>query len=288
MAGKERTATIPLAFLAVAGPKTQEKKELANAMLVDWQIDLKMQKKPKEKKKCEYYAPSTQNANLRTFFAHMNKNHNWQWTLKDFSNFPGCLNSMIGEIYDQRLDTFADEGYGKRDENARFTEEEAQLVDISKFNEDILEEHQEKCLIIFGCKMGFRGDDEHTYLMICQIGTGVYPSNHPLFPGYEWCGLISMGNEKRLKLGVKNDYVRTLSNGLGRFPILSDGKTDDVKRDIGGTIKRYIEKIPLDQRNGRFYRRISKDGKKLTNSNLGHNKIRERIQTQSVRSKMRL
>ena len=54
-----RLEKIPLAVVAVAGDKSIEKRDLVNAMLVDWQIDLKMAHKPKAEKKCKYYAPST-------------------------------------------------------------------------------------------------------------------------------------------------------------------------------------------------------------------------------------
>ena len=42
-----RLEKIPLGVVAVAGDKSIEKRDLVNAMLVDWQIDLKMAHKPK-------------------------------------------------------------------------------------------------------------------------------------------------------------------------------------------------------------------------------------------------
>ena len=48
--GSERSEMVPKAFVVLAGAKSQKKIELANAMLCDWQLDLKMKKPPKGKK----------------------------------------------------------------------------------------------------------------------------------------------------------------------------------------------------------------------------------------------
>ena len=137
-ASRFRMQKVPVAIVAVAGDKNHEKRDLVNAMLVDWQIDLKMVGRPKGGKQCDYYAPSTQNTNLSTFLGHTTKNYAWQWKRKDFDNFPGCLNSVLVETYGQRLKEFGDEGYGKRNPNARMTEEEAEKLDLSKFDESNL------------------------------------------------------------------------------------------------------------------------------------------------------
>ena len=60
---------------------------------------------------------------------------------------------------------------------------------------------------------------------------------------------------------------------------MSDGKTGDVRRDYGGTIKRLYEKIPKSDRTDRFYRKIADCGSKFcTNAYIGKGKIRERFQ----------
>ena len=50
--GSERTDTVPKAFVVLSGAKMQKKVELANAMLCDWQVDLKMKKVPKGNNSC--------------------------------------------------------------------------------------------------------------------------------------------------------------------------------------------------------------------------------------------
>ena len=145
-----RLEKIPLAVVAVAGDKSIEKRDLVNAMLVDWQIDLKMVHKPKGDKKCEYYAPLTQNTNLLTFLGYMTKNYDWRWQRKDFEGFTGCLGSVLIELYGKRLEEHGTEGYGKRNPNARMTEDEVEKLDLSKFDESNLEEFQMKLLLGFG------------------------------------------------------------------------------------------------------------------------------------------
>ena len=52
---------------------------------------------------CPFYQPSTQNVELRTFFAHMARTHNWQFNENDLKGFTGSLDAVIAELYDQRL-----------------------------------------------------------------------------------------------------------------------------------------------------------------------------------------
>ena len=75
-------------------------------MLCDWMIGLEKTRAPKGNKKCKYYAPGSQNVTLRTFFAHMKKEHEWEWQLGDFKNWPGCLDKMLKVVYNQRLNEY--------------------------------------------------------------------------------------------------------------------------------------------------------------------------------------
>ena len=77
------------------------KQELVNALLIDWQIDLKMEKKPKHQE-CPYYQPDSQNVGLRTFLSHMKKTYGWVWEQKNFTKWDGCLNGVMTEVYEQR------------------------------------------------------------------------------------------------------------------------------------------------------------------------------------------
>ena len=98
-AGAERSKYVPLAFVAGSGTKTKVKIELVNTILRDWQVDLVMKRKPKpgEEKTCPYYSPSTQNKMLWTFYAHMNKEHDWDYTENDFKGWKGCVDRVLAE-----------------------------------------------------------------------------------------------------------------------------------------------------------------------------------------------
>ena len=73
--------------------------------------------------------------------------------------------------------------------NSSISKEEAEKIDLSKFNEDDPVQHQEKCLIGFGSLFGLRGNSEHTLMNTQQIGNGFFPENHPRWAGKEWWGL---------------------------------------------------------------------------------------------------
>ncbi len=93
---------VPRAFVVCSGhPVTQEKILLANKMIVDWQIDLKKVKITKENG-LPVYATTTQNTELRVFFAFMKRMHNWQFVKKNFRGFEGSVAGVNKELYGQR------------------------------------------------------------------------------------------------------------------------------------------------------------------------------------------
>ena len=99
----DQAEMVPLAFTEVAGTKTPLKLQLANAMLVDWQLnDKKSTSESKNFSGCPYYQPSTNNSRIRSFFGFMSKYHDWKFTTGCFVNFEGCLSGVISTIYEQR------------------------------------------------------------------------------------------------------------------------------------------------------------------------------------------
>ena len=138
-------------------------------------------------------------------------------------------------------------------------------IDISLFDESCLHQFQEKMLIIFSTCIGFRGSKEHTYFKRSQVGSGFFPSNHPTYPGYEWWGLVEFSADKTHKLSLSNNHVRETHEGVGKFPVLSDGITGPIGKDAGGAIKRYcalLDKglLPTDKVDRRFYRKVKASG----------------------------
>ena len=112
-------------------------------------------------------------------------------------------------------------------------------IDLAAFNEDILEEHQEKVAIIMGLFFGFRGQNEHRNLKSSHFKSGVYPPNHCLFPNCKYTALICIPNDKKRSLSLKSLYVRENADELGMFPHLSD-----MSIDVGGALHRYLMKLP--------------------------------------------
>ena len=95
---------VPLLVTACAGEREKEKLELTNALIVDWFIQMKKVRLPKNGKECPWYAPSSQNMQLRTFLSHMNKTYGWPWKQSDFTGWDGCLNGVMKELYNQRYE----------------------------------------------------------------------------------------------------------------------------------------------------------------------------------------
>ena len=93
---------VPRCFVELSGQITNDKINLLNGMLVDWQM---RHKKCKVKDgECPWFQPGTQNLNIRAFLAHMAKNYNWNYTKRDFENSEGSLNAVMTSIYNDRLE----------------------------------------------------------------------------------------------------------------------------------------------------------------------------------------
>ena len=99
-------------FVMMSGRRTNEKRDLANQALRDWQVDLKKKvkkskkkvKKGEETRVCPYYSPSTQNLELRTFLAKLKDQYDFRFVLRDFNNFEGSLGGVMAAVYRQRYE----------------------------------------------------------------------------------------------------------------------------------------------------------------------------------------
>ena len=105
--------TVPLAFVIVAGDITPTKLHLCNSMVVDFQLNLKMKRKPKHKT-CPYYTPSSQNMLFCSFLSHMRKNHDWRYTDDSFSGFEGALSGVIESVYASREEKYVSQFLSKK------------------------------------------------------------------------------------------------------------------------------------------------------------------------------
>ena len=97
----KRSATeVHRVFVVCSGPPTRNKVMVANAMVVDWQLSLK--KKSVKENECPWYQPSSQGTDLRTFFGHMAKYHNWQISDVDLKGFDGSLDGVLKTEFQRR------------------------------------------------------------------------------------------------------------------------------------------------------------------------------------------
>ena len=91
---------IPRGFLEVAGRLTTQKVRLANHMLVDFMMKVKMLRIPKGTK-VPYLAPKTQNMRLRVLLGVMKDFYGWEIEMDDLDGFEGCLVGVTAELYKQ-------------------------------------------------------------------------------------------------------------------------------------------------------------------------------------------
>ena len=147
-------------------------------------------------------------------------------------------------------------------------EDEAKLFKITMFDENDLHQHQMKMITIFGIFFGLRGNKENTFLLVSNISQGWYHEGHVSFAGLEWYGLKDL-TDKTKKINLQNSFARDKED-FCKYPVL-----DNLLEDVGGSIKRFLAKLPKGKAGNRFYRKISKDKTKFCNQVLGEKSIRD-------------
>lgn len=98
-------AKVERLFIFLGGPKKVSNTKLLNKMLIDWQRISKM-KKPDPKTKSPFHRPVSNNQRIRTFFASVKKQFNWEYALTDFEGFDGCFGNWMAAEYERRAKAF--------------------------------------------------------------------------------------------------------------------------------------------------------------------------------------
>jgi len=132
-------------------------------------------------------------------------------------------------------------GTGKDKQNPNVND--VKDCDLSTLNENILEEHQQKCMICCGLYDAFRGMGEHAYLTLDSVVEGEFEKDHPL------AGLPFVGFDKIVDKGHRltiNNPSKRSTHFKMRLPV----RIDDMACP-GGTLKRYLAKVSPGQQ--RFY-----------------------------------
>ena len=261
----------PMILIAIGGEKDNDKLQLANLSLIDWQAATRKKVNPQGKKRekddpCPWYQPSTQNVHLRTFFGTVQRVFGWQFQQSDF-NFSAGLNGFIKDLYACRERTygkvssnlklfqkslnkiltstysfFYKYGYAVKDSKCTMSHDDINKIDLSLLDEDNPEEHIIKMLFICGIFFGFRGEVEHTMLEVRRITSGVFPEGHK-WAGIQWFG-IDFIIDKSNHLSIHKPYVRSIEDTQMKVPVIGD---DPKMSDPGGCIKRFLDKLAPGQ-----------------------------------------
>ena len=117
-------ATVHLFVKVLSGPKTQEKLELMNKILIDWQA---VTQKKGLNSDCSWYQPTTQAQRLRFFFGSMAKRFLWQITLDDLSD-EKMVCVFMEKLFAKRRTKYKSVGYGKPNKNQRLLHEDRKKV----------------------------------------------------------------------------------------------------------------------------------------------------------------
>ena len=91
----------------------------------------------------------------------------------------------------------------------------------------------------------FWGGTEHRQFCYTMIQHGTFPDNYKEYPGMKWSAIEGM-TFKGGRFGTTRGKVEDMT-GLHKFSHLSnDGKTCDVKNDIGGMLFQWTQKLGLN------------------------------------------
>ena len=96
---------VPLAFVICSGRRDTKKIHLANAMLVDFNVHLKLKRLNKDKT-CPYYMPSSHHVKMRYLMGRLSNYHGWEIGESDLKGFKGSLAGVMQELYAEREKKF--------------------------------------------------------------------------------------------------------------------------------------------------------------------------------------
>ena len=110
--------------------------------------------------------------------ASMKEQYDWRFSLTDDFKFQGGLNACIAMLYKKRCEEWPD--YGSASNRQMPDVLDTKELDWSVFNEDLIRDHQMKCMSVCGTHLAFRGNKEHTSLSLSNIVEGKFEPSHPL------------------------------------------------------------------------------------------------------------
>ena len=222
--------TVPLFVKVLAGKKNQARLELANKIIIDWQL---VTKKKGDNPKLPWYQPSTQAQRLRVFFGSMNNTYFWEMKLEEDFKGDKMISAVCEVLFAQRLKKYGHVGYGEPNKNRRLDHGDREKVRLSTFNEDDAREHQMKILFGCGAKFGFRGSKEHVFLELRHVRKGQFEAGH-FMEGMTYYGFGGF-EDKTHKLSLHNVYLPN-DDDLMRCSLVRNNPDN-----LAASIERYLE-----------------------------------------------
>lgn len=158
---------------------------------------------------------------LRTCFAHTQKEFGWQWTIDDFKKSQ-MLSLFIEKLYKECLKQYGHAGYGKPNRMRCLSEAHIDKISLAIFNKDDPCQHIMKILFGSGAKLGFRGQ-AYVKLLLAHLRLGVFEEGH-LWAGYQWIGFAGFTGKTK-KPTLSNPHVREDEEFM-RVPVIPGDPTN--------------------------------------------------------------
>ena len=142
-------------FHVFAGDPNRGKKACFNAIMKDWILNggALVKVGTLQTDECECYKPSTFIACMKGLASELNV-HNIHFNIESGFEGKGEFGSLLKEEWARLIETCPN--LAACDQKRICDEDISKLHDLSCFNEDVLWDHQLKCVFIVGCYLGFR------------------------------------------------------------------------------------------------------------------------------------
>lgn len=155
------------------------------------------------------YEPGTCTRKLRTLFA-VFKKEGIAWGYKDFKTFPGCVDAVIAQEWQEYAD--ANPQFGTKKNRVQFVETDAAKIRAFVTSPTFvrLQWLEHLCQFSAGCFFGFRGVMEHKSMEWAHIEFGKYPMDDPYY-GWDYIKITAGILTKNDRITIGKSFARRVS-----------------------------------------------------------------------------
>mmetsp|Transcript_4578 Transcript_4578/g.7743 ORF Transcript_4578/g.7743 Transcript_4578/m.7743 type:complete len:550 (+) Transcript_4578:127-1776(+) len=231
---------VPRLFFQLSGenPGMNKIRLCSNAL---WKFAKSLRNEKAGEGECPFLQPGTQNTYMKTLLGFMKQEYNWNYSITQDFNFAGGYFARAKTLYAERARDYPGYGSGGGAQTPNGSIESVQDIKLSShFDEDNINEHQMKNMVVCGSCLGFRGRTEHTYLTRDNIVIDKFEAGSDFF-GYEYIGVTNL-TDKSHRIDPINDTARNTKNMM-RLPIIDMNDPDDP----GAIFKRLFDKMHPSQ-----------------------------------------